>query len=122
MVTAAVVPIVTVTDWPLLPETCTDEGKLHVGAGLTTGLMLQLRFTVPVNDPDGINIKLNFALCPALTVCEAGCPGAGPMAKSGAAVATPDKETVCGLPAALSLIATVPVRVPATVGLNVTVI
>jgi hypothetical protein len=40
----------------------------------------------------------------------------------GAAVPVPDKLTVWGLPAALSTIVTVPVRVPATVGENVTLI
>ena len=36
------------------------------------------------------------------------------------AVPVPDSEMLCGLPAALSVIVTAPVRDPVTVGLNVT--
>jgi hypothetical protein len=69
VVTGAVVPTVTVTGCAVLPLICTEElEKPHVGAGLTGGLRLQLRLTVPVNDPDGVTTKLNIALCPALMV------------------------------------------------------
>src|SRR5947199_376563 len=39
----------------------------------------------------------------------------------GAAVAVPERVTVCGLPAALSVMVTAPVRAPVAVGVNVTV-
>jgi hypothetical protein len=43
---AVVIVAVTVTAVPL---SCTAElDKLHVGAGVADGVMLQLRFTVPV--------------------------------------------------------------------------
>ena len=90
----AVVPIVTVTACPLVPEICTEEGTLHVSAGLTTGVMLQLRLTVPANDPEGISIKLNFALCPALTVCEVGAPEAAPSVKSAGEAACTTSDAV----------------------------
>ena len=50
MVGAAVVIVaVTVT---AVPVSCTAElDKLHVGAGVADGVMLHLRFTVPVNVP-----------------------------------------------------------------------
>jgi hypothetical protein len=38
------------------------------------------------------------------------------------AVAVPVRETVCGLPAALSVTLTAAVRVPVAVGLNVTLV
>jgi hypothetical protein len=86
VVTGAVVPTVTVTDWFPLPVICTEElDKPQVGAGLTTGVMAQLRFTVPVNPAEGVMTKLNLALCPAFMVCEVGDPEAAPIAKSGAA-------------------------------------
>jgi hypothetical protein len=121
MVAGAVVPSVTVTVCGAPPLTDTDVlDKVHVGGGLTTGLTLQVRLTVPVSEPDGATTKLNFALCPALMVWEVGEPEAAPTLKSGAATATPDRATVCGLPAALSVIVMLPARLPEAVGWNVT--
>ena len=39
-------------------------------AGVTAGVMAQLRFTVPVNDPVGASARLKLAVFPALTVWE----------------------------------------------------
>jgi len=86
MAPAAVVPTVTVTGCAALPLICNEEPeKAHVGAGLTVGLRVQLRLTVPVNDPMGVTNKLNFALCPALMVWEVDDPEAAPTLKLGAA-------------------------------------
>jgi hypothetical protein len=69
VVTEAVVPTVTVTGCALLPLTCTEElDKVQVGAGVTTGVMTQLKLTSPVNDPEGVMTKLKLAVCPALIV------------------------------------------------------
>jgi len=86
VVPGPVVPTVTVMDWLPLPVSFTDEvDKLQVGAGVTAGVMLQFRLTVPVNDPEGATSKLNFALCPGLMVWEVGEPEAGLNVKSGTA-------------------------------------
>jgi hypothetical protein len=83
-VPGAVVATFTVTVCALLPLTCTEElDRPQVGAGVTTGVMAQLRFTVPVNDPVGASARLKFAVCPALTVCEVGEPEAAPIVKFG---------------------------------------
>jgi len=96
VVTGAVVSTVAVTGWLPLPVICTEEfDKLQVGAGVTDGVMAQLRLTVPVNPPDGVTSKLNFALCPALMVCEVGDPEAGPIVKSGAACTTSVTVVLC---------------------------
>jgi hypothetical protein len=92
-VAGAVVPTVTVTVWLPLPVIFTEEvDNVHVGAGVTVGVMLQLRLTVPVNDPDGATTKLNLALCPALIVCDVDCPDAGPKLKSAAGCTTNETE------------------------------
>jgi hypothetical protein len=64
--------------------------------------------------------------CAALvvpTVCEAKVRLVGLSAADGpTAVPVPVRLAVCGLPAALSVTVIVPVRVPAAVGVNVTLI
>jgi len=87
-VTAAVVPTVAVNGAGVPFATLTELGTVHVGAGVTTGVMLQLRLTVPLKVPAGVTCMSNFALCPALMVCDVDCPNAGPTAKSGAACTT----------------------------------
>jgi hypothetical protein len=117
----AVVATITVTDCVPLPLICTDElERLQVGAGLTTGVMAQLRLTVPVKAPDGVTTKLNVAFCPALISSEVGDPDAGVILKSGAAVPIPDKGTACGLPGTLSLMVREPVRLPVALGVKST--
>ena len=62
MVTGATVPTATATDAPPFPLICTEElDKLHVGGGVTAGVMLQLRFNVPVKDPAGAKARLKLA-------------------------------------------------------------
>lgn len=85
-VTGAVVPTFTVTVCVPFPVICTDPlDRPQVRAGVTTGVMAQLRFTVPVNDPVGARARLKLAVCPAVTVCEVGEPEAVLIEKSGAA-------------------------------------
>lgn len=85
-VTGAVVPTFTVTVCVPLPLICTELlDKLQVGAGETTGVIAQVRFTVPVNDPVPANARLKLAVCPALMVCEVDEPDAAAIEKSGAA-------------------------------------
>ncbi len=70
-VAGAVVPTVTLTVCVPLPLSCTDElDRLQVGAGATAGVMVQPRFTVPLNDPVGARARVNVAVCPALMVWE----------------------------------------------------
>ena len=120
LVTGAVVPTFTVTVCVPLPLICTDElDRLQVGAGVAAGVTVQLRLTVPVNDPIDENAKLKLAVCPALMVCDVDDPEDDEMLKSGAATPSPDRGIVCGLPEALSLIVTPPARCPVVVGVNV---
>lgn len=100
---------------------CTEElDKVQFGAGETTGVTLQLRLMVPLKEPEGATVSVNFALSPAVMVCDVGDPLAGPRLKLGAAVATPDKDTVWGPPGASSETVIVPARVPVVDGLKIT--
>lgn len=86
---AAVVATFTVTVCVPLALICTEElDRLQVGAGVTTGVMAQLRFTVPVNEAIGANARLKLAVFPAFMVWDVGEPGAGPIEKSRAMVST----------------------------------
>jgi hypothetical protein len=115
----AVVVIVAVTV-TAVPLSCTAEvDKLHVGAGVADGMMLQLRFTVPVNVPAGATAIPNCAFCPAAIVCEACEPEPNPTVKSGAATPMPESATVCG-PPPLCVTVIFPVAFPAAVGEKVT--
>ncbi len=69
----------------------------------------QLRATACLNPPNAETSSLNVAVCPAAIVCAG---GAVPNEKSSPA---PDRLTVCGLPAALSAMLRVAVRVPTAV-------
>ena len=119
-VEGAVVPTFTVTDCGVVPLICSEGlDKLQVGPSVTVGVTAQLRLTVPLNMPDPAKLRLKLAVCPALMVCDVDDPEAGEMLKPGAAAPSPDREIVCGLPEALSLIVTVPDRFPVVVGVNV---
>jgi hypothetical protein len=88
-VEGAVVLTSTATDFAMLPLICSDElDKLQVGPRVTAGVTVQLRFTVPLNDPDPARLRLKLALCPGLTVCDVAEPGV--TLKSGAAWITRD--------------------------------
>jgi hypothetical protein len=88
-VTGAVVPKATATDAPAPPLICTEElDRLQVGAGVTVGVMAQLKFTVPVNDPVGAIATPKLAVCPAFMVWEVGDPEAAPSVKPGADACT----------------------------------
>ena len=79
----------TVTDCVPLPLIWTEElDRPQVGAGVTAGVMAQLRFTVPVNPPSGANARLKLAVWPAVMVWEVGEPDAEVAEKSGATVST----------------------------------
>ena len=102
--------------------TLTEAGTVQTGAGMTTGVIAQLRLTIPLNDPAGVTVRLKDAVCPAVMVAELDDPDAGPTAKSGAPVDVPDKATACGLPTALSVTSRLAVALPAAVGEKTTLI
>ena len=57
------VPTATATDAPPFPLICTEElDKLHVGGGVTAGVILQLRFKVPAKDPVDAKATLKLAV------------------------------------------------------------
>jgi hypothetical protein len=118
-VVGAAVAKVTITVFAA-PLSCTAElDKLQVGAGAATGVMPQVRVTIPVKDPAGVTGRLNCAFFPALMVCDP--PGEdGPRVKSGAATPIPESAIFCGLPGSVSLIARLAILDPPLVGLNVT--
>jgi hypothetical protein len=100
---AAVVATVTVTGVVELPDTLTELGMLQIGAGDAAGLILQVRFTVPLNDPDGVSDKLNIAVCPG-EIVELDPPEGALRVKSGAATPVPLRLMTCGEFDALSVI------------------
>jgi hypothetical protein len=89
----AVVDTVAVTDVAALPVTFTEAGRLQIGAGLAAGATLQVRLTVPLNDPVGVIVKPNVAAWPAVIVDELDPPEAMPMVKSGVEEAVPETTT-----------------------------
>ena len=64
----AAVPTLTLIDCVAEPLICAEAGALQAGAGLTDGVMAQLKTTVPVNAPEGARSRLKSALWPAATV------------------------------------------------------
>ena len=75
---------------------CTVElDRLHVGAGVADGVMLQLRLTVPVNVPAGATAMPNCAFCPAAIDCDVCEPAANRIVKSGAATPLPESARFC---------------------------
>jgi len=63
-------------------------------------------------------VTLKLSVLPAFTFCT----DVGPVNPKSGGVVVPVSGTVCGLPAALSMMVKVPMRVPAAVGVNVTLI
>jgi hypothetical protein len=83
------------------------------------GAPAQSNATVPVNPFMGVMVTLKLSVPPAVTFCVV----VGPVSpKSGGFVPVPVSVTVCGLPAALSVMVKVPARAPVAVGVNVTLI
>lgn len=94
---------------------------MQTGAGVTAGVIVQLSLTIPLNDPAGVTARLKDAVCPAVMLAELEDPLAVAISKSAAAVAVPDRATVCGLLTALSAIFIPAVAFPTVVGLKTTV-
>ena len=65
---------------------------MQVGAGVTTGVTAQLKFTVSLNEPEAVMVKVKLALCPALIVWEVVDPAE--IEKSGGAWTVSDKATL----------------------------
>jgi hypothetical protein len=82
------------------------------------GAPVQVNATEPVNPPTGVMVTLKLSVLPAVTVCV----DVGPVNPKSGGVVVPVSGTVCGLPVALSVMVKVPMRVPAAVGVNVTLI
>ena len=82
------------------------------------GAPVQLRDATPENPAPPMAI-VKLAVLPAGTVAEAEPPEATPKPRLGLAP-VPVSMTVCGDPAVLSTIVTIPVRLPTAVGANVT--
>ena len=83
------------------------------------GSPLQLRVIFPEYPADGLKDNEYVAGLPAATVAEELPPGCWVMANVGA-VAVPLSATLCGDPAALSVMVIVAERAPATAGVNTT--
>ena len=109
----AVVEIVNVEVAGLAPTvTGLGENKQPANAGNP----LQVSDTEPVKPLRELIVRVDVADPPAETVAVL---GEAEIVKSGGAK-FPSRGTVCGLPAALLLIITVPLRVPVAVGVKVT--
>lgn len=116
---AAVVDTVTVAEVAEPLTMLTEAGTLQTSAGVAAGVRPHVRFTVPLKVPAGVRAKLKVAVWPAEIVEELE-PDAIPIVKSGAAVPVPESATVCGLPAALSVIVRFAAALPATAGTKMT--
>ena len=119
-----VVPVVAVAD---AVKVKTEVALLLAGG--VTGLVENAAVT-PLGKPEALNVVAELKLfwlvtvivlvpvAPWVTLSEA---GAAARVKLGVVeTPVPDKLAVCGLPVALSVSVIVPVRVPAAVGVNVT--
>jgi hypothetical protein len=61
VVTGPVVATMTATRVGVPVVTWIELGRLQVGAGFSVGSILQLKLTVPLNEPAGVTAKLNVA-------------------------------------------------------------
>src|ERR1700682_5807814 len=82
------------------------------------GAPVQANATAPVNPPTGVIVTVTLGVVPAVTFCTV----VGAVNPKSGGVVVPVSDTVCGLPVALSMMVKVPMRVPAAVGVNVTLI
>jgi hypothetical protein len=112
---AAVVEIVNVELAELAPA-ATGTGLGENKQADNAGNPLQLSDTDPVKSLRALIVRVDVVDAPAETVAAL---GEAEIEKSGG-TKFPSRDTVRGLPAALSLIVTVPLRVPVAVGVKVT--
>ena len=101
----------------LVPFKLTEPGFTVQVA--SEGAPVQVKLTAPVSPPWGEMLRSYVAVPPALTVAEVEDPAAAATEKSSP---VPDSATLCGLPAALSVMLKAADRAPPAVGLNVTLI
>ncbi len=95
-----------------------SELREQVGAGVDVVVIEQASVTVPVKPAPGVMVIVEVADPPGLTdACDR-----VPALSVKVATAVPVRLTVCELPAALSVIVMVAVRLPVAVGAKVTVI
>jgi hypothetical protein len=112
----AVVVIVTVAVDAAEPLGVTDMGETaQVVVGVSVAGSMQLKLTVWLNPPCEATESWNVAVPPALTLAE------GWLGETVKSWPVPESATLCGLPGEVSVITSVPVRVPPAVGVNVTV-
>lgn len=55
----------------VVPVMVTDAGSEHVGLTAATGAMVQLRFTTPVNPPEGVAEIVDVPLAPRVLIVTA---------------------------------------------------
>jgi hypothetical protein len=92
-VPAAVLDIFTIAEAAVPGVTLTDAGTVQIGSDVTAGAIVQLKLTVPANDPVGVTARSKDAVCPGVIVAEFEDPEASPMEKPAAAVPVPDNAT-----------------------------
>src|SRR2546427_1466017 len=107
------VPTVTRLVTGLVPSGVTEPGETEQLD--CAGKPLQIKSTVPVNPPEGMTVSVKLTESPATTVTEG-----GEAASVNVLPVPPTRFTVWGLPGALSAIVIPPFRLPAAVGVNVT--
>ena len=102
-----------------LPLGVTEVGlSEHLGAaGDEEGDTEQIKATAELKPVPGVTVTVPVAELPAVTLAGESVPVFGSVKL---ATAVPVRATCCGLPAALSVMLKVAVRVPAAVGANVT--
>src|SRR5437667_464659 len=115
-----------ITNALVVMDTCACWGVAPSAAATEAGDTVQVepmsapahaRPTGDLNPPIGVMVTVNVSVFPACTFAVA----AGPVnPKSGAAVPFPLSVMICGLPPALSVTDSVPVRAPEAVGVKVT--
>ncbi len=93
---------------------------MQTGAGVAAGVIVQLRLTIPLNDPAGVTARLNDAVCPAVTVAEFEDPLAVAISEICRRCTHTGPQFAGCLPA-LSAIFIPAVAFPAAIGLKTTV-
>src|SRR6202171_3635396 len=101
----------------VFPSAAATEAGVTVQVELL-GAPVQANATVPVNPPTGVMVTVKVSGLPAVTFCTV----VGPVNPKSGGVVVPVSGTVCVLGVALSMMVKVPMRVPAAMGVNVTLI